>query len=644
MADNELAKALAASRAAFDEERTARRLEDAQVQQALSLSLSEASSESTAPPCAVAPPQQSATPAQLSTTQQAAPRMQRAEALTTFGLTDADLFFVKATDGSFATADVERAAARRHGSAAAARAEARKRSAGPSDAATTKRSAGANSTATTKRSAGASSTATTKRPRVEEEDAKHASAALDERVRVVAPPSDYVRVVAGPPGAGDYVLCVLQLALRVECNPPLLAAARAARDAGCRLTVAVALRCRTARHGAFELESLRGVAAGLAGRRADVRRRPRGRRGAARGPRGGRARGLLRRLPPGAVPVRRRGARRLRPPRVAADAACVVPFRAPEATRACARAYAFRSATAARRKRVLDGPGFEALDRELLAGRECAYDDVTEALLADAGAVDRALDAVATCDRAVSRVTSMVGGSTFAKRRWASYKQRGLASYGKRRNDATSVNAVSRLSAHVHYGCIPVFLMARDAQAARADKFLDELLVFREMGYAFCGKHEAAIAADAYSTLPAWARTQLADHAADARRVVGPERLERGESGDVMWDAMQRCLIRHGELHNNLRMTWGKAFLRWAPTPRAAFDLAMRLNDAYALDGLDPNSYAGVAWCFGGFDGPKKPKTTPITGSLRARPTSTHARIRDRYVALVDGAYPAPTI
>lgn len=570
--------------------------------------------------------------------------MQRAEALTTFGLTDADLFFVKATDGSFATADVERAAARRHGSAAAARAEARKRSAGPSDAATTKRSVGAKSTATTKRSAGANSTATTKRPRVEEEDAKHSSAALDERVRVVAPPSDYVRVVAGPPGAGDYVLCVLQLALRVECNPPLLAAARAARDAGCRLTVAVALRCRTARHGAFELESLRDVAAGLAGA-ADACVAVLG-EGAER----------LAALAAGAravfcddcplepyrsvVAALAHCGRRVS----AVDAACVVPFRAPEATRACARAYAFRSATAARRKRVLDGPGFEALDRELLAGRACVYDDVTKALLADAGAVDRVLGTVATCDRAVTRVTSMVGGSTFAKRRWASYKQRGLASYGKRRNDATSVNAVSRLSAHVHYGCIPVFLMARDAQAARADKFLDELLVFREMGYAFCGKHEAAIAADAYGTLPAWARTQLADHAADARKVVGPERLERGESGDVMWDAMQRCLIRHGELHNNLRMTWGKAFLRWAPTPREAFDLAMRLNDAYALDGLDPNSYAGVAWCFGGFDGPKKPKTTPITGSLRARPTSTHARIRDRYVALVDGAYPAPTI
>ncbi|KAH8050059.1 FAD dependent oxidoreductase [Aureococcus anophagefferens] len=618
MADNELAKALAASREAFDEERTARNKRDQEEQQALkqalSLSLSEASSESTAPPqsCAVAPPQQSATPAQLSTTQQAAPRMQRAEALTTFGLTDADLFFVKATDGSFATADVERAAARRHGSAAAARAEARKRSAGPSDAATTKRSAGANSTAT-KRSA-ARVPQRRRSARVEEEDAKHASAALDERVRVVAPPSDYVRVVAGPPGAGDYVLCVLQLALRVECNPPLLAAARGAR----RWLPADRRRRAALPDGAP--------------------RRLRAREPAA-----------SRRASPAAgacVAVLGEGAERLAA--LAAGARAVFcddcplePYRSVVAALAdCGRRVSAVDAACVV-PASWTAPA-SALDRELLAGRECAYDDVTEALLADAGAVDRALDAVATCDRAVSRVTSMVGGSTFAKRRWASYKQRGLASYGKRRNDATSVNAVSRLSAHVHYGCIPVFLMARDAQAARADKFLDELLVFREMGYAFCGKHEAAIAADAYSTLPAWARTQLADHAADARRVVGPERLERGESGDVMWDAMQRCLIRHGELHNNLRMTWGKAFLRWAPTPRAAFDLAMRLSDA-SPDGADPNSSRASPGASAASTA-RRSRRRRRSRALRARPTSTHARIRDRCVALVSGAYPAPTI
>ena len=83
-----------------------------------------------------------------------------------------------------------------------------------------------------------------------------------------------------------------------------------------------------------------------------------------------------------------------------------------------------------------------------------------------------------------------------------------------------------------------------------------------------------------------------------------------GDAVCVVWDcginaALQRCLRRHGELHNNLRMTWGKAFLSWAPSPGSALAWALELNHKYALDGGDPCSYGGVLWCFGGFDGPK---------------------------------------
>ena len=31
-----------------------------------------------------------------------------------------------------------------------------------------------------------------------------------------------------------------------------------------------------------------------------------------------------------------------------------------------------------------------------------------------------------------------------------------------------------------------------------------------------------------------------------------------------------------------------------------AFDIAIALNDRYALDGREPNGYAGVAWSIGG--------------------------------------------
>jgi deoxyribodipyrimidine photo-lyase len=55
-------------------------------------------------------------------------------------------------------------------------------------------------------------------------------------------------------------------------------------------------------------------------------------------------------------------------------------------------------------------------------------------------------------------------------------------------------------------------------------------------------------------------------------------------------------------MHGYMRMYWGKKILEWTPDPREAFDVALRLNDKYELDGRDPNSCGGVAWCFGKHD------------------------------------------
>jgi deoxyribodipyrimidine photo-lyase len=39
------------------------------------------------------------------------------------------------------------------------------------------------------------------------------------------------------------------------------------------------------------------------------------------------------------------------------------------------------------------------------------------------------------------------------------------------------------------------------------------------------------------------------------------------------------------------------------------------LNNKYALDGKDPNSYAGIAWCFGKHDRPWQER--PVFGKVR---------------------------
>jgi deoxyribodipyrimidine photo-lyase len=49
-------------------------------------------------------------------------------------------------------------------------------------------------------------------------------------------------------------------------------------------------------------------------------------------------------------------------------------------------------------------------------------------------------------------------------------------------------------------------------------------------------------------------------------------------------------------------MLWGKKVIEWSPDPETALHWLIELNNQYALDGRDPNSYSGIFWCFGRFD------------------------------------------
>ena len=108
----------------------------------------------------------------------------------------------------------------------------------------------------------------------------------------------------------------------------------------------------------------------------------------------------------------------------------------------------------------------------------------------------------------------------------------------------------------------------------------------------------------------------LSEHVKDLRTYLyTQEQLETGGTHDPLWNAAQMQLVREGRLHNYLRMLWGKKILEWSPTPAAAFRTALRLNNRWFLDGRDPNSYAGVAWCFGLHDRPWGER--PIFGVVR---------------------------
>jgi deoxyribodipyrimidine photo-lyase len=147
-----------------------------------------------------------------------------------------------------------------------------------------------------------------------------------------------------------------------------------------------------------------------------------------------------------------------------------------------------------------------------------------------------------------------------------------------------------------------------------AESFLDELVTWRELGYGFCF-HRSDYAT--YGALPSWARKTLEDHASDPRpELYTRAELETAVTGDPVWNAAQRELLAEGRIQNYMRMLWGKKILEWSRSPRIALTTLIELNNKYAVDGRDPNSYSGILWTLGLFDRAWGP-VRPIFGTIR---------------------------
>jgi deoxyribodipyrimidine photo-lyase len=110
--------------------------------------------------------------------------------------------------------------------------------------------------------------------------------------------------------------------------------------------------------------------------------------------------------------------------------------------------------------------------------------------------------------------------------------------------------------------------------------------------------------------------------------------LASSETHDPLWNAAQMQMVNTGWMHNYLRMYWGKKILEWTPSPALAYQIAVRLNDKYELDGRDPNGYAGIAWSsVGKFDRPWFER--PIFGQIRYMSGTSTAKKFDskKYIA-----------
>jgi len=250
--------------------------------------------------------------------------------------------------------------------------------------------------------------------------------------------------------------------------------------------------------------------------------------------------------------------------------------------------------------------------------------------------------------------TGWVGGHAAASARLRAFIDRDLARYGEERNHPDA-DVASRLSPWLHYGHLsvhevfdavaraeswsPARLSSRPdgrrsgwwGMSASAEAFLDELVTWRELGYVYCA-HEPGY--DRYETLPDWAVESLELHAEDPREhIYTLDELAAARTSDELWNAAQRQLVHEGVIQNYLRMLWGKRILEWTRHPREALDVMIELNNRFALDGRDPNSYTGIFWVLGRFD--RGWPERPVFGKVRSM-TSASTRRKLRLTAYLE--------
>ncbi|GJQ15350.1 hypothetical protein GpartN1_g7141.t1 [Galdieria partita] len=220
-------------------------------------------------------------------------------------------------------------------------------------------------------------------------------------------------------------------------------------------------------------------------------------------------------------------------------------------------------------------------------------------------------------DKSVPPVSQLIGGETEARRRLEEFCQSKLRDYERLRNDP-SLNCVSHMSPYLHFGHISPIEIVNQVQQANASKtckdaFIEEVFIRRELSFNFCHFCDKY---DTFECLPAWAKQTLLEHSKDPRKYCYTlEQLERAATHDPYWNAAQLEMVQTGKMHNYMRMYWGKKVIEWVADPEEAFRILLYLNNKYELDGRDPNSFTGVAWCFGKHD--RAHMERPVTGKLR---------------------------
>ena len=222
-------------------------------------------------------------------------------------------------------------------------------------------------------------------------------------------------------------------------------------------------------------------------------------------------------------------------------------------------------------------------------------------------------------DASVQPVSSFPGGTRAALNSLKRFVRDRLEGFDTQRNHP-DVDGTSQLSPYLHFGHIgphTVALAVKNADVPENDReaFLEQLIVRRELAINFVKFNPHY---DRLQGVEPWALRTLKEHRRDEREYLYTDaQLENAETHDPLWNAAQQQMVNSGWMHGYLRMYWAKKILEWTRSPQDAFEIAVRLNDRYELDGRDPNGYTGIAWAMGGKHDRAWAPERPVYGKIR---------------------------
>lgn len=168
----------------------------------------------------------------------------------------------------------------------------------------------------------------------------------------------------------------------------------------------------------------------------------------------------------------------------------------------------------------------------------------------------------------------------------------------------------SKLSMYLHFGQISALeiyermtlaVEQNQIDGVSYDAFVEQLIVRRELAFNYIYYQDGY---DEFEKMTeSWAYKTMHAHELDIKPYIYTlKQLETSQTHDPYFNAAMKEMFITGFMHSYMRMYWAKKIIEWSTSFKGAYQTIKYLNNKYFIDGRDPNSYAGIAWCFGKHD------------------------------------------